>query len=275
MKTKENRNFQALFKEERYLILKNYLYNYLLRKRAIEKCLNQEEPELILEIGSGISPLTPFFSRTVYCDLSFDAIRFLKRKQGKGYYVIADGIHLPFKSNIFSHAICSEVLEHIKNDLQAIKELARILKKYASCLVITVPHRMCYFSNDDHFVKHYRRYELAEIKKKLKLAGLKPIYLQKVLGPLEKITMSFVVYLFSIIQRHKPSKELFRNSGHNWFMKFFVLLFRCANLFYQGYIWLDAKLMPLSFSTVILIKSIISNKECKPHCRIKNIPKEV
>ena len=263
MKTNGNRNFQTLFKEERYLILKNYLYNYLLRKRAIEKCLNQVEPELILEIGSGISPLTTFFSRTVYCDLSFDAIRFLKQKQGKGYYVIADGIHLPFKSDIFSHVICSEVLEHIKNDLQAIKQLDRIFKKYAGCLIITVPHRKCYFTNDDHFVKHYRRYELEEIIKKLKLAGLKPICLQKVLGPLEKITMSFVVYLFSIIQKHKPSKEIFRNFGHNRFMKFFILLFKCANLFYQGYIWLDAKIMPISFSTVILIKSILSNKECK------------
>jgi len=263
MKTNENRNFQALFKEERYLVLKNYLYNYLLRKRAIEKCLNQEEPELILEIGSGISPLTTFFSRTVYSDLSFDAIGFLKRKQGKGYYVIADGIHLPFKSNIFSHAICSEVLEHIKNDLQAIKELARTLKKHAGCLIITFPHRKCYFANDDHFVKHYRRYELSEIKKKLKLADLKPICLQKVLGPLEKITMSVAVYLFSVIQRHKQSKKIFRNSGHKGFMNFFVFLFKCANLFYQGYIWLDARIIPLSFSTVILIKSITLKKSDK------------
>ena len=218
---------------------------------------------MILEIGSGISTLTTFFSRTVYSDLSFDAIRFLKWNKGKGYYVVADAIHLPFKSNIFSHAICSEVLEHIENDLQAIKELARILKKYTGCLIITVPHRKCYFANDDYFVKHYRRYELSEIKKKLKLAGLKPICLQKVLGPLEKITMSFVVYVFSIIQKHKPSKEIFRNTGNICFMNFFVSCFKWANLFYKGYLWMDARIMPLSLSTVILIKSITSKKNDK------------
>ena len=63
--------FADFFKEGKYLILKNHLYNYLLRKRAIEKCLQQESPALILEIGSGISPVVTKFNRTVYSDLSY------------------------------------------------------------------------------------------------------------------------------------------------------------------------------------------------------------
>jgi SAM-dependent methyltransferase len=177
MNSTDIRDFHYLFKEDKYIVLKNYLYNYILRKRAVKKSLFKEVPDWILEVGSGISPLVTNSGHTVYSDLSFDAIRLLKRNQKHGYYVVADGIHLPFKSNVFSHSICSEFLEHIEHDRQALKELARTLNKDSGCLIITVPHRKRYFANDDLFVKHHRRYELSEIKKRLKSAGFKPFYL--------------------------------------------------------------------------------------------------
>jgi SAM-dependent methyltransferase len=255
MDSKEMRNFQQLFKEGNYILLKNYLYNYLLRRRAVKKSLVQEVPAWILEVGSGISPLITNSGRTVYSDLSFDAVSLLKRSQRHGYYVVADGEHLPFKSNVFSHAICSEVLEHIEHDRQALEELARILNKDSGCLIITVPHRKRYFANDDLFVKHYRRYELAEIKNRLRSAGFKPIYLAKILGPLEKITMSMAVYFYSIIQGRKLSGGISGTVRSIRLMELFVSLFKWTNLFYKGFVWLDAKMMPLSLSSVILIKS--------------------
>lgn len=136
-----------------------------------------------MEIGSGISPLTMSSGRTIYSDVSFDAIRSLKHHQEKGFYIVVDAMQLPFKSNIFSHAICSEVLEHIEDDLAVIKELARILNKPSGCLVITVPHRRCYFTNDDHFVEHYRRYEVHEIKRKLCSMGLNRFIFKKHWAP--------------------------------------------------------------------------------------------
>jgi SAM-dependent methyltransferase len=256
MDHKDGNRFADFFKEGKYLILKNYLYNYLLRKRAIEKCLRQESPDLILEVGSGISPVVTKFNRTVYSDLSYEAIKILKQTQQTGYYVVADGMHLPFKSNGFSHIICSEVLEHLENDRQALKEMARTLKQSCGCLIITVPHRKCYFTNDDYFVKHYRRYELSEIKSRLRASGLDPVQTKKVLGPLEKVTMILVVFLFTLIQKHNPDNN---SAERDWvfrFMTFFAYLFKWTNLFYKGYVWLDAMIMPRSFSSVILIKSI-------------------
>ena len=55
--------FEDFFKAGQYLILKNYLYNYLLRKRAIEKSLRSESPTMLLEVGSGISPVVKNSSR--------------------------------------------------------------------------------------------------------------------------------------------------------------------------------------------------------------------
>lgn len=258
MRNIQSRRFEHLFKEEKYLALKNYLYNYLLRRRAVEKCLLTEKLEWVIEIGNGISPLTSGAGRTIFSDVSVDAIRYLKHHRGKGYYIVADGMQLPFKPDVFSHAICSEVLEHIQDDLAVIKEAARILKKPSGCLVLTVPHRKCYFTNDDHFVQHFRRYELEEIKRKLTLTGLKPLDLQKVLGPMEKITMSFAVYLFSIFQKHNRRGGKFLRPAGMWVVNWFVLFFKWANLFYKGFVWLDARMMPLSFASVILIKSVVS-----------------
>lgn len=102
MKHPETNRFQSLFEEDKYVILKNYLYNYLLRKLAVEKNLLQERPELILEVGSGISPVMTRTNRIIYSDLSFRALQILKHAHGKGWYVVADGMRLPFKSGIFS-----------------------------------------------------------------------------------------------------------------------------------------------------------------------------
>jgi SAM-dependent methyltransferase len=256
MDSNNGNRFEDFFKEGNYLILKNHLYNYLLRKRAIEKCLQQDSPALILEIGSGISPVVTKFNCTIYSDLSYEAVKLLKQIQKTGYYVVADGTHLPFKSNGFSHIICSEVLEHLENDLQALKEMARTLKKPSGSLIITVPHRECYFANDDHFVNHYRRYEFSEIKSRLRISGLDPVQTQKVLGPLEKVTMIMIVFLFTIIQKNKPGKNSDERGWNFRFMTCFAYLFKWTNLFYKGYVWLDAIILPRSFSSVILIKSI-------------------
>jgi ubiquinone/menaquinone biosynthesis C-methylase UbiE len=258
MQNIRNIRFQELFKEEKYLTLKNCLYNYLLRKRAVKKCLLAETLQWVLEIGSGISPLTMHSEHTIYSDVSMDAIRFLKHQHDKGFYVVADAGQLPFKPSVFSHVICSEVLEHIEDDLAAIRELARILRKPLGCLVITIPHRKCYFTNDDYFVKHHRRYELAEIKHKLLAAGLRPIDMRKVLGPLEKITMSAAVYLYSILQKCRLPKGKSLKRGQRQPMHVFTISFKWANLIYKLFAWLDASIMPLSFSSVILIKSVVS-----------------
>ena len=257
---REKNSFEELFKDKRYIRVKNYLYNYLLRKRAIRKCLKDDHCELMLEVGSGISPLVTDISNIVYSDISFEAISLLKQDLRPGYYVVADGTQLPFKSSTFSHVICSEVLEHLQNDRQAIDEIRYTLKKPQGCLIVTVPHRRRYFGCDDRYVKHYRRYEIGDIKERLLAAGLQPGRIQKVLGPLEKITMILAVSLFSFISRGKPAKSASGKISGSMLIDLFIWLFKWTNQLYKGYVWLDAKIMPMSMATVILIKSTAADK---------------
>jgi len=252
--TNANR-FQDFFKENQYTTLKNYLYNYQLRKRAVEKNLENENVELILEVGSGISPVIMKFRNIVYSDLSFSAVQFLKHSYGKGYYVVADGMSLPFKTGVFSHAVSSEVLEHLRDDRLAIKEIARVLKPLGR-LIVTFPHRKFYFAIDDRFVGHFRRYEINEMKERLKGAGFRPVSVQKILGPLEKVTMCFAVLCFSIFQKLKPQNV--KVPRKSLIATLFTSIFKWANLYYAILAWLDARIMPRALSTVLLINSIFS-----------------
>lgn len=56
------------------------------------------------------------------------------------------------------------VLEHIKNDEDAIKKLMSFLNK-DGYLIIQVPAFSCLFSDYDHMVGHFKRYEKKDIKK--------------------------------------------------------------------------------------------------------------
>jgi SAM-dependent methyltransferase len=245
-------NFGSLFENENYVLLKNYLYNYLLRKKAVEKNIPIGNQSFVLEVGSGLSPLVTNTTTVVYSELSWEALRILKRRHGRGSYVAADGMRLPFKVGIFDHIICSEVLEHVEDDRKALHELARVLKPSGQ-LIITFPHRKFYLTYDDHFVKHLRRYELPEMEDRLQTVKLSTVSIQKVLGPLEKVTMWTVVSCFSLMQKIRPNKS--KENGFSNLMSIVAPLFKWVNVFYAGLAWLDAKIMPRSLATVLLIRA--------------------
>lgn len=252
MSRSDNNRFQDFFEEDKYILLKNFLYNYLLRKSAVEKSLQTEDIKLALEIGSGISPVMTRTNRIIYSDLSFGALQILKRTRENQRYVVADGMNLPFKPGVFSHTICSEVLEHLQDDCKALNELSRVMRP-SGRLIVTVPHRKLYFSNDDRFVKHFRRYEIFELEEKLKAAGLMPMHIQKVLGPLEKVTMSLVVFCFSILQ--KLNSKSVKATPQYRSIQFFAPLFKWANRLFMGLVWLDARMMPRALAAVLLVKA--------------------
>ncbi len=250
MNPAQDNRFQDFFVDDKYIILKNYLYNYLLRKNAIEKALRNEKREIILEVGSGISPIITTDNHVVYSDLSILALQTMKRNLGKGLYVAADINNLPFKTESFSHVVCSEVLEHVEDDSKALAEMARVTKT-SGVLIITFPHRRFYFTCDDRFVKHFRRYELAEMENHLKEAGFDTVLVRKVLGPLEKMTMCTAIFIM-IQQFHKTGGESAQLS-RKWVI--FSSLFKWLNRFYAVFAWLDAIIMPRALSTVLLIKA--------------------
>ncbi len=205
-----------------------------------------------LEIGSGMSPILISKGRAVYCDVSFAALQILRSTFNHGLYVVADCTELPFKEGSFANAVCSEVLEHVEGDRKAVGEIARVLTSHGS-LVLTFPHRQVYFSYDDRFVHHLRRYELDEMKTILKDSGFTIIKVSKVLGLIEKAVMIPATFMARAFQFAKPAKRKARAAiiPSRAFIYFFALLNRFLALLAR----LDAAITPLRYATVLMIKA--------------------
>lgn len=252
MPTPKNR-FQDFFDDHRYVALKNHLYNYLLRKRDIEKFIEKTGGEPILEVGSGLSPMITHINPVIYMDLSLSALQELRLKQNNGWFVVADVTSLPFKDRSFSQVVCSEVLEHLRDDVLALREIVQVMKP-SGTLVLTFPHRRFYYAADDRFVRHLRRYELTEMSDRLKKVGLDPADVRKVLGPLEKLTMLFTVYFY--IRLQKLAIKDCKTSCRKPLPAVIISILKWSNHIYSALVWLDARIMPRSLSTVLLIKAV-------------------
>lgn len=244
------KRFEDFFEEEKYVRLKNYLYNYRIRKAIVSKSMARGAPRRVLEIGAGLSPMITDRDGVVYSELSFRALKNLRQHQRRGEFVVADCTRLPFADGAFSHVVCSEVIEHVENDVEALRETSRVLAPDGE-LCLTVPHRKFYFAADDRYVRHFRRYELDEVTEKLSRAGLEPVAVRKVLGPLEKIVMFSTVMAFSLIQRAVPRR---RGAGGNWIVAL-APIFNAVNVVLMGLARLDAAIMPRALATVLFVRA--------------------
>jgi SAM-dependent methyltransferase len=94
-----------------------------------------------------------------------------------------DATRLPFPDASFDRIIAAEVLEHIPDDVAAIRELARVLRPGGS-MAVTVPawlaERVCWALSDEYhapFVEggHVRIYRASDLRARLRDAGLEPV----------------------------------------------------------------------------------------------------
>lgn len=92
--------------------------------------------------------------------------------------VQGDALHLPFADGTFDRVLCSEVLEHIPNDIGAMTELARVLRP-GGTMAITIPRFgpeliNWALSDEYHMVPggHVRIYRRSVIESRLESTGL-------------------------------------------------------------------------------------------------------
>ena len=123
----------------------------------------------ILEFGAGIGTLASIF-RDIYsiepsCIEIDPALR--KTLIERNFTVYED---YQSANGPYDLIYTSNVLEHIPNDLDALKNINELLKSDGS-LLIYVPAFMFLYSPADAALGHYRRYSKKELLKKLKLAN--------------------------------------------------------------------------------------------------------
>lgn len=93
--------------------------------------------------------------------------------------VQGDALHLPFPDATFDRVICSEVLEHIPNDIGAMTELTRVLRP-GGTMAITVPRfgpELINWALSDEYHNvpggHIRIYRRSVLTERLRSVGMK------------------------------------------------------------------------------------------------------
>jgi ubiquinone/menaquinone biosynthesis C-methylase UbiE len=93
--------------------------------------------------------------------------------------VQGDALHLPFADATFDRVICSEVLEHIPDDLGAMRELTRVLRP-GGTMAITVPRfgpELINWALSDEYHNvpggHIRIYRRSVLQTRLRSMGLR------------------------------------------------------------------------------------------------------
>ena len=131
----------------------------------------------ILDVGTSVGTNLRMlrdlgFARIIGVDQSPEAIRFCAEKD-LGEVQLGDVCALPFGDRRFDLVIATDVLEHVQEDLSALRELRRVLKP-GRYLLLTVPAFPLLWGLEDEVSHHKRRYRLPELIEKLYRADLSP-----------------------------------------------------------------------------------------------------
>lgn len=146
--------------------------------------LGIKDGERVLDVGCGEGRHSWEACKTANClvyalDIEIgglDKARYMfqdmdKRGESRGRWILIKGdtMSLPFKDATFDKIICAEVLEHIPDDKQSIRELVRVLKDdgiIAISVPTYLPEAICWKLSRDYHDQpggHIRIYKTSEL----------------------------------------------------------------------------------------------------------------
>lgn len=96
----------------------------------------------ILDVGCNYGEIENYLSRenqVTAIDIDETALKIGKKTFKNVTFIKASATNLPFRDKSFDFIICLAVLEHIKNDTLALKEMSRVLKDKGE-IILAVPN---------------------------------------------------------------------------------------------------------------------------------------
>jgi len=213
---------EKLYKFEQFYwwhVGRRYILNSFLKKFL------KDNKNQILEIGCGTGgnlPILKNWGRVVGLDCSELALKFC-RERGFNDLVLGKAENTDFPDKFFDLVVALDVLEHIKDDEQALRESNRVLKE-GGYLLATVPAYPFLWSEHDEALSHFRRYSVSDFCDKLQKSGFK----------IKKISylVSFVfplVFGYRILRKNFfPKSDKKNNTAYvvlpKFINRFFILL---------------------------------------------------
>ncbi|MBI2133527.1 class I SAM-dependent methyltransferase [Candidatus Woesearchaeota archaeon] len=149
---------------------------YLLRKNLVLSMLRMQGK--FLEIGTGGGDFTSTLAKKGYhgkaIDLNMNSVEITKAKLGKNSNVKVEMRDFRSIDEKFSTVFMFEVLEHISDDLSALKTIHNLIEPNG-LLVLSVPAKNNLWGPMDDLAGHIRRYEKSDLKEKLRNARFRII----------------------------------------------------------------------------------------------------
>ena len=157
-------------------------------KNYIKKYTQSIKNANILDIGCGDGEYTSLFCQNGNKLVGLDYKNYVKPKYKKFKFVKGNAENLPFSSGTFDLIISFDVLEHIKDDQKAVKEMHRVLRKKGKIFLETPnKERLSYYLlyllgrkriyplklGED--CTHLREYTKEKLKEKFEEGGFKKL----------------------------------------------------------------------------------------------------
>jgi len=142
--------------------------------KQIEKVFRKKPTISILDVGCGTGGIIVSlskFGKAIGVDNSFEALKFCYAKRIKSLCQAAVPF-LPFREEAFDLVLAIDLLEHLDDDEDGLKEFWRVLVKSGK-IIIFVPAFKFLWGIQDEVGLHRRRYSLSELKEKVEKSGFK------------------------------------------------------------------------------------------------------
>jgi len=206
-----------LNEDTEYLFLKNpviqNIYKYQIDYvRSFSKKWFKNEKVKILDWGCGKGHVSYWLKKmkenVISCDVSNTGVTSafiinspLYAKENIDVVELQHDSILPFNDSSFDVVLSFGVLEHVANDLESLKEIARILKTNGLFFCFNLPYKLSYTQNIEHLRDnwyHSKLYWKKTVKKLLRTANLEIMDIwHRALLP----KRSFVPPFYNVIER--------------------------------------------------------------------------
>jgi SAM-dependent methyltransferase len=160
-----------------YFELEGRHWWFLGRRKIFLAVLDQAlggRKERALDFGCGTGAFLPYLERygdVSAVDVDESAVAFCHQRGRSEVLHVRAGSPLPFEDETFDLVTTLDVIEHIDDDVTALRELRRVLRP-GGVLLVAVPAFMFLWGDQDEISHHYRRYRAPQLARHLEQAGL-------------------------------------------------------------------------------------------------------
>ena len=181
-------------------------------RRTIDRFTRFSPDEIrYLDLGCGTGILLDEFAPTIKhvfaLDYSSTALR-LTRTRVNLPMLQADARCLPYPDDTFGLITCLDIIEHIREDMDALREAYRVCKP-GGWLILSVPALDFLWSEHDEAVYHLRRYSLPSLKAKAQHVGFEVVH-----GTYATAAMLLPVFLIRLMSSF--TKKTVTPEGHDF-----------------------------------------------------------